>query len=332
MSDSAIAVTEPLNQVRIDERRSSSGHRLLRLFFYFFSDCLFARLLAAVFICQAAIMWLGTALNFILQLLFIPFSFAASSNMFSFLASYSMIPGIVAFSAHYFWFVLQIGCHCFTTNVRQSASKRSGQGEGDENQQPTYRTNALLFFIDHEIGWCHVNVKQLYRLFVSLSSIGYTIYYATKDPLNCLIVPTGQVPLALMWGLHVLHLLGLAIYVVLTVCSNWNKTNEAMKPLTFRPRSHLSGILILVILILLPILYHLFAICFNVLVGLFIFILWIFLFHQTWAPPPPSTTAPTEDDEEGAEDTRDHLNNMKQLYCANLCSIFFRGPLDRYYE
>lgn len=48
----------------------------------------------------------------------------------------------------------------------------------------------------------HINVKQLYRIFISLSSIGYIIYYAQKDLLNCLIVPSGQVPLAPMWGLH----------------------------------------------------------------------------------------------------------------------------------
>jgi hypothetical protein len=27
-----------------------------------------------------------------------------------------------------------------------------------------------------------------------------------------------------------------------------------------------------------------------------------------------------------------HLNDIEHLYCANVCSIFFRGPLDRYYE
>jgi hypothetical protein len=158
-------------------------------------------------------MWLGTALNFILQLLFIPFSFSGSSkpdalpasNIYSFLGSYSMIPGIVAFSAHYFWFVLQIGCHCFTITLRMLKILRrikrihfSFLG----NKKSDHRTNALLFFIDNEILFFHVNVKQLYRIFVSLSSIGYIIYYARKDLLNCLIVPSGQVPLALMWGLH----------------------------------------------------------------------------------------------------------------------------------
>ena len=150
MSESALAVSEPLNETRNSERRSSFMYRLVSLFFYLFSDCLFARLLAATFICQAAIMWLGTALNFILQLLFIPFSFAASSksdilpsaNIFSFLASYSMIPGIVAFSAHYFWFVLQIGCHCFTISLHKS--KRNGDDERNQKIRLSYRCFAFL--------------------------------------------------------------------------------------------------------------------------------------------------------------------------------------------
>jgi hypothetical protein len=133
--DASIEISQPLNGEKPNEempdplpmKSLSSFNRMLQVFFYLFSDCFIARLLACTFICQAAIMWLGTALNFILQLLFIPFSFAASSksdalpssNIYSFLASYSMIPGIVAFSAHYFWFVLQIGCHCFTTTLRK---------------------------------------------------------------------------------------------------------------------------------------------------------------------------------------------------------------------
>ena len=137
MSNHPISVSEPLNgeNMNTDEspvdnhpKKSSSSrlNKMIKIFFYLFSDCFFARILAFTFLCQAAVMWLGTALNFILQLLFIPFSFSASSkpdalpssNILSFLGSYSMIPGIVAFSAHYFWFVLQIGCHCFTTTLR----------------------------------------------------------------------------------------------------------------------------------------------------------------------------------------------------------------------
>jgi hypothetical protein len=141
MSNYPISVSEPLNGENMDtdespkhnhpKKSSSRLNKLIKIFFYLFSDCFFARILAFTFICQAAVMWLGTALNFILQLLFIPFSFSASSkpdalpssNILSFLGSYSMIPGIVAFSAHYFWFVLQIGCHCFTITLRMFSFK-----------------------------------------------------------------------------------------------------------------------------------------------------------------------------------------------------------------
>lgn len=147
-------------------------------------------------------------------------------------------------------------------------------------------------------------MKQLYRIFVSLSSIGYIIYYAKKDLLNCLIVPSGQVPLALMWGLHILHLLGLGIYVLLTVCFNWKKTSEAMKQLTFHPRSHLSGVIIIVVLILIPIVFQILSIFVHVLIGMFAFTIWTFLFHQTWVPAKPSNS---EDHEPAPahEDTND---------------------------
>jgi len=131
MSNQAISVSQPFNaEINNNHQRKSPSssclNKIIKIFFYLFSDCLIARILAFTFLCQAAVMWLGTALNFILQLLFIPFSFSASSksdalpssNIYTFLGSYSMIPGIVAFSAHYFWFVLQIGCHCLTTKLR----------------------------------------------------------------------------------------------------------------------------------------------------------------------------------------------------------------------
>ena len=141
MEEHAISVSEPLNSentydnLNIGTATDKDDHptnqltpfnRMMKLFFYLFSECLLARILACTFICQAAVMWLGTALNFILHLLFFPFAFSASSksdtllssHIYSFLGSYCMIPGIIAFSAHYFWFLLQIGCHCFTTKLR----------------------------------------------------------------------------------------------------------------------------------------------------------------------------------------------------------------------
>ena len=105
-----------------------------------------------------------------------------------------------------------------------------------------------------------------------------------------------------------------------------------MQPLPFRAQSNISGIAIVLILIVLPIVFHLVATFLHAISGLFVFVLWIFIFHQTWAPPPLAT----EDGEEAApahEDTQEYrLNNIKQFYCANICSIFFKGPLDRYYE
>jgi uncharacterized membrane protein len=104
----------------------------------------------------------------------------------------------------------------------------------------------------------------------------------------------------------VLHLLGLAIYVVLTVFFNWSKTSEAMKQLEFRPRSHFSGIIILLLFMVLPITLHLVGIFVHTMIGLSAFVVWTFLFHQTWAPAPPATKNDTAGEPAPAhEDTGD---------------------------
>lgn len=113
--------------------------------------------------------------------------------------------------------------------------------------------------------------------------------------------------------LLVLHLFGLAIYVFLTVCFNWNKTSEAMKQLTFHPRSHLSGLIIIFILILVPIVFQILSIFVHVLIGMLGFLIWTFLFHQTWAPAKPASN----NDNEPApahEDTNDRTRAGRNLF------------------
>lgn len=103
-----------------------------------------------------------------------------------------------------------------------------------------------------------------------------------------------------MFFFVVLHLLGLAIYVGLTVCSNWKKSSEAMKQLRFHPRSNLSSLIIIFVVILMPIVFQIISIFVNILIGMLAFIVWTFLFHQTWMP------AKTENESAPAhEDTND---------------------------
>ncbi|CAF1241709.1 unnamed protein product, partial [Didymodactylos carnosus] len=196
------------------------------------------------------------------------------------------------------------------------------------NKNSTFRNNALLFFIDNEIEFIHLNVKQIYRLFITLSSVAYIIYYMNKDLLNCFIVPSGQVPLALMWGLHLLHLLGLNIFVVLTVKQNWNKVDEEKDGEHIDHQSpYFSYIYIVTVLILFPIIFLL--LCIFIHVGFLLFyVVWIFMFHQTWQPPPSQNLL-----NENRKNVRNiRLNDLNHIYCSNICSIFFNGPLDRYYS
>jgi hypothetical protein len=97
----------------------------------------------------------------------------------------------------------------------------------------------------------------------------------------------------------------------LTVCFNWKKTSEAMKQLKFHPTSHLSGFIILFVLIFIPIVFQIICIFVNVLIGILAFIIWTFLFHQTWAPAKSEN-----DDNEPApahEDTNDRTSTGKNL-------------------
>ncbi len=122
--------------------------------------------------------------------------------------------------------------------------------------------------------------------------------------------------------LLVLHLLGLAIYVGLTVCSNWTKTSKAMKQLTFHPTSHLSGLIIICVLILIPIVFQVICIFVNVLIGILAFIIWTFLFHQTWAP------AKTEDDNNEPAPAHEDTNDRTRTGKKNLQKLFFVSIFD----
>ena len=116
--------------------------------------------------------------------------------------------------------------------------------------------------------------------------------------------------------LLVLHLLGLAIYVCLTVCFNWNKTSEAMKQLTFHPTSRLSGLIIIFVLILVPIVFQILSIFVHVLIGILAFIIWTFLFHQTWVPA--KSAANDNEPAPAHEDTNDRTRASKNLFEKSL--------------
>jgi hypothetical protein len=44
------------------------------------------------------------------------------------------------------------------------------------------------------------------------------IYYLMGDSWRMLIVPAGEIPLILMWGLNVTHLIGMFCFVVFSCC------------------------------------------------------------------------------------------------------------------
>jgi hypothetical protein len=82
-----------------------------------------------------------------------------------------------------------------------------------------------------------------------------------------------------------------------------------MKQLRFHPKSHISGLIIIFVLILIPIAFQAVCIFVNVLIGMLAFLIWTFLFHQTWVPGKP-----VDDDSEpppAHEDTNDRARPGK---------------------
>lgn len=61
--------------------------------------------------------------------------------------------------------------------------------------------------------------KRIYRLIITILTISYMIYYIMKDSWSMLIVPAGEIPLILMWGLNITHLIGLFAFVILSFCN-----------------------------------------------------------------------------------------------------------------
>ncbi|UJR24770.1 hypothetical protein I4U23_006144 [Adineta vaga] len=116
-----------------------------------------SRILSCIILLTTSILWFGFAWNV------------------------GMAPGILHFSAHFFWFLTQIAFHCYQKDEipqRQPARPRS-------------KKYALLFFIDRTVHCC--------RLFIFLSFLCLTIFQPWDDPLNIIIVPCGRLSLYLIF-------------------------------------------------------------------------------------------------------------------------------------
>lgn len=200
---------------------------LSKTILYIFGYSLFSRLFTLILILQAAVLWIGYSLNSVLQLLFIPFLYSSNksiSNLRIFLTFYFILPGIISFASHYFWFIIQFGFHCYADdeikenekkiNVCRHCSKRGQQIEIINKKDPghiddtTNNNDALL---------CFPQNKYLYRFIITLVMTIYIIirnFIYSEDIFTALIVSLGLVPLGLMWVLHVMHLFGIGSFVI----------------------------------------------------------------------------------------------------------------------
>jgi hypothetical protein len=122
-------------------------------------------------------------------------------------------------SAHYFWYIIQTACHAFQYELVQSDSSVTSEN------QPNNISDCLLLFINS-----NMIAKRIYRLIVTTLTISYMIYYFMIDSWSMLIVPAGEVPLILMWGLNISHSIGLFGFVVGSFCDCTRKEFLAPEP------------------------------------------------------------------------------------------------------
>ena len=111
-------------------------------------------------------------------------------------------------SAHYFWYITQTAFHAFRRDVIESDERFNSN-----------LSDFLVLFINSKMM-----VKRIYRMTITILTISYMIYYLMMDFSLMLIVPAGEVPLILMWGLNITHLLGLFCFVMFSLWSSARQT------------------------------------------------------------------------------------------------------------
>ncbi|CAF4435372.1 unnamed protein product, partial [Didymodactylos carnosus] len=214
---------------------------LLKLMLYIFGCSLFSRLLTLLLILQAAAVWIGYSLNVVVQLMFMPFLHSNDKsisriNFIFFLSCYFLLPGIISFSSHYFWFVIQFGFHCYTNDevsqrqiydeaihICQCCSKRAQQIKLIDKKDADDNDDALLCFPQKK--FMYISLREIYRIIITLCTIGYIIFYGSQDLLHCLITSLGIIPLGLMWVLHIMHLFGICSFVIKSLHAKINNTD-----------------------------------------------------------------------------------------------------------
>ncbi|CAF0971858.1 unnamed protein product, partial [Didymodactylos carnosus] len=202
---------------------------LLKFIVYIFGYSLYSRLLTLLLILQAAVLWIGYSLNFVLQLLFMPFlHFNNKSlplvNFIFFLSCYFLLPGIISFSSHYFWFIIQFGFHCYTNDgikleqiyddtvhICHCCSKRGQQIKLIEKKDDDNNDDTLLCFPQKK--FTDISMKEIYRIIITLCTTSYIIFSGSEDLLTRIIISLGLIPLGLMWILHIMHLFGICFFV-----------------------------------------------------------------------------------------------------------------------
>lgn len=191
------------------------------IFVYIIGYSFITRLLTLILILETAVLWIGYSLNSVLHLLFIPLVYSNDKSMsnvdLTFALCCFVLPGIISFSSHYFWFVIQFGFHCFANDETEMnnfneeqctcCQKIGRQNLSDKNSYVEQIGESLL---------CNPSNKVLFRCLIFLAMIFYILFlkfYHLQDMFTAIISALGLFPIGLMWFLHIMHLVGIASFI-----------------------------------------------------------------------------------------------------------------------
>jgi hypothetical protein len=162
-----------------------------------FCKSIITRLLSSIVPFTTAILWFGFVLNFTRDVIFLPFSHSPDAQTFKRTAwIYAAVPGIMHFSAHYFWFLTQFAFHCY----------RKEEIPGREPPRAMRKKYHLLSRIDVLV--------DVYRVmnFLFLLLLAYSRLMLGTDSVDIILVPIGVSPILLdvMWDFF--HIYGVYMF------------------------------------------------------------------------------------------------------------------------
>jgi hypothetical protein len=185
--------------------------KIIESMYQLYCKSIITRLLSSIVPFTTAILWFGFVLNFTRDVIFLPFSDSSDAQTFKRTAwIYAAVPGIMHFSAHYFWFLTQFAFHCYRKE------------EIPQREPP--RAMRKKYYLLARIDVC----VDVYR-FLNLSFLLLLAYWRLllgTDSIDIILAPIGELPIILDVIWDFLHIYGVYMFFQHSISFSDNVNND----------------------------------------------------------------------------------------------------------